>query len=95
MRSRSKYDIFFDTLKAAGHSTEGSSLSLVIKEASLNAQQAREIVIYLLEIGMLQFDVDEKTLTTTSKGWRFKELYESLNNYVRAINKISYISECR
>jgi predicted transcriptional regulator len=65
----------------------------VIKESSLNAQQAKEIVIYLLEIGMLQFNGNEKTLTTTRKGWRFIELYKNLNNYMPTNNKIGYLSE--
>ena len=93
MRSRGKYDIFLDILKAAGHSTEGSPLSLVIKEALLTAEQAKEIVIYLLEIGMLQFNGNEKTLRTTRKGWRFIELYENLNDYMPTSNKIGYLSE--
>lgn len=92
MRSRSKYDIFLDILKTASHNTEGSTLGFVIKEASLNAQQAKEIVIYLLEIGMLQFNSNKKTLRTTRKGWRFIDLYESLNGYVLANNKIAHIS---
>ena len=69
MRFRSKYDIFLDILKAASHNTEGSTLRFVIKEASLNSQQAKEIVIYLLEIGMLQFNTNKKTLRTTPKGY--------------------------
>ena len=93
MRFRSKYDIFFDILKAASHNTEGSTLGFVIKEASLNAQQAKEIVIYFLEIGMLQFNSNKKTLRTTRKGWRFIDLYESLNGYVPTKNKIANISK--
>jgi predicted transcriptional regulator len=92
MRSRSKYDIFLDILKTASHNTERSKLGFVIKGASLNAQQAKEIVIYLLEIGMLQFNSNKKTLRTTRKGWRFIDLYESLNGYVPANNKIAHIS---
>jgi predicted transcriptional regulator len=75
MRSRSKYDIFLDILKTASHNTEGSTLGFVIKGASLNSQQAKD----LLEIGMLQFNSNRKTLRTTRKGWRFIDLYGSLN----------------
>jgi predicted transcriptional regulator len=71
MTSRDKYDIFFDILKAAGRNIKGSRLATVIKEASLNAEQAKEIVIDLLEIGLLEFSSKEKTLTTTAKGCRF------------------------
>jgi predicted transcriptional regulator len=53
MISRDKYDMFFDILKAAGRNIKGSKLTIVFKEASLNAEQAKEIVIYLLEIGLL------------------------------------------
>ena len=67
MRSRSKYDILLDILKTASHNTEGSTLGFVIKGASLNAQQAKEIVIYLPP-GMLQFNSNKKTLRTTRKG---------------------------
>jgi predicted transcriptional regulator len=81
-----------DILKAASHNTEGSTLGFVIKEASLNSQQAKEIVIYLLEIGMLQFNSYKKTLRTTRKGWRFINLYENLNSYVPTNNKIAHIS---
>lgn len=84
--------IYLDILKTASNNTEGSTLGFVIKGASLNAQQAKEIVIYLLEIGMLQFNSNKKTLRTTRKGWRFIDLYESLNGYVPANNKIAHIS---
>jgi len=42
MRARSKYDIFLDILKAAGHSTERSKLSIVIKEALLNPNKLKK-----------------------------------------------------
>ena len=93
MRFRSKYDILLDILKAASHNTEGSTLSFVIKEASLNSQQAKEIMIYLLEIGLLQFNSYKKTLRTTTKGWRFINLYESLTDYVPTHNKKAHISK--
>jgi predicted transcriptional regulator len=89
MRSRSKYDIYLDILRTTSHNTEGSTLGFVIKGASLNSQQAKEIVIYLLEIGMLQFNSNKKTLRTTRKGWRFMDLYESLNGYFVFLRKIS------
>ena len=93
MRFRSKYDIFLDILKAASHNTEGSTLGFVIKKASLNAQQAKEVVIYLLEIGMLQLNSNKKTLRITRRGWRFINLYENLNGHIPRNNKIAHISE--
>ena len=93
MRFRSRYDIFLEILKAASHNTERSTLGFVIKQVSLNSQQAKEIVIYLLEIGLLQFNSYKKTLRTTGKGWRFINLYENINGYVPTNNKIAHISE--
>ena len=91
MTSRDKYDIFFDILKAAGRNIEGSRLVTVIKEASLNAEQAKEIVIDLLEIGLLEFSSKEKTLTTTTKGWRFVRIYENLNDFMLIRRKVNYM----
>ena len=93
MRLRSKYDIFLDILKAASHNTEGSTLGIVTKKASLNAQQAKEIVIYLFEIGMLEFNSNKKTLRITRKGWRFINLYENLSRIVPTASKRAHISE--
>jgi predicted transcriptional regulator len=90
MPSRDKYDIFLDILKAAGHSIEGSRMTGVIKEASLNAEQAKEMVIDLLEIGLLEFNSEEKTLTTTAKGWRFVRIYEDLNDFMIIRRKVNY-----
>ena len=91
MTSRDKYDIFFDILKAAGRNIKGSRLATVIKEASLNAEQAKEIVIDLLEIGLLEFSSKEKTLTTTTKGWRFVRIYENLNDFMLIRRKVNYM----
>jgi predicted transcriptional regulator len=91
MTSRDKYDIFFDILKAAGRNIKGSKLTRVFKEASLNAEQAKEIVIDLLEIGLLEFNSKEKTLTTTTKGWRFVRIYEKLNDFMLIRRKVNYM----
>lgn len=90
MTSRDKYEIFFDILKAAGRNIKGSKLTRVFKEASLNAEQAKEIVIDLLEIGLLEFNSKEKTLTTTAKGWRFVRIYENLNDFMLTRRKVNY-----
>jgi predicted transcriptional regulator len=82
LASRDKYHIILDVLNAAGRNTHGSSLTTVIKEASLNIQQAKELVIDLLELGLLEFNSKERTLRTTTKGWRFVRLYENLNQFV-------------
>ena len=89
LTSRDKYDIYFDILIAAGRKYDGSSLTTVIKTASLNAQLAKETVIYLLETGLLEFNSNDKTLTTTARGWRFVRLYENLNQYMLRFRKLS------
>jgi len=90
MGSRDKYGITLDILKAAGRNTRGSSLATVIKEASLSTQQAKEVVIDLLEIGLLEFNNKQKTLATTTRGWQFVSLYENLNRYVSIHTKVGY-----
>jgi len=92
MPSRDKYDIFTDILKAAGHNFKGSRMTTVIKEASLNAEQAKEIVLDLLEIGLLEFNSKEKTLTTTARGWRFVRIYGNLNDFMLTRRKVNYMS---
>jgi len=89
LTSRDKYDIYFDILRAAGRNSDGSSLTTVIKAASLNAQLAKETVIYLLETGLLEFNSKDKTLATTAKGWRFIRLYENLNQHMLQRGKLS------
>jgi predicted transcriptional regulator len=91
MTSRDEYDVFFDILKAAGRNIRRSKMTEVIKEASLNAEQAKEIVIDLLEIGLLEFDSKEHTLTTTAKGWRFIRIYENLNDFMLIRRKVNYM----
>ena len=89
--TRDRYDIFLDILKAAGRNSNGSSLTSVIRAASLNAQLAKESMIYLLETGLIEFNSKEKTLTTTAKGWQFIRLYESLNRCILRQRELSPI----
>jgi predicted transcriptional regulator len=86
MTSRDKYDIFSDILKAAGRRNEGSRITEVIKEASLNAEQAKEVVLDMLEIGLLEFTREANTLTTTAKGWRFVMIYQNLKQIMSISN---------
>jgi predicted transcriptional regulator len=91
MRARDKYDIFSDILKAAGHRNMGSTITEVTKEASLNPEQAKEVIIDMLEIGLLEFS-KEKTLKTTTKGWRFVRIYENLIEFMPISSKIEHMS---
>jgi len=91
MGSRDKYGIILDILKSAGRDIRGSSLATVIKDASLNPQQAKELVIDLLETGLLEFNSKEKTLATTTRGWQFVSIYENLNRYVSIYTKVGYV----
>lgn len=90
MTSRDKYDIFSDILKAAGRRNNGSRIPEVIREASLNAEQAKEVVIDMLEIGLLEFTREQNTLKTTTKGWLFLKLYQNLEEMVSISNRIIY-----
>ena|ERR1700757_4097326 len=90
MTSRDKYDIFSDILKAAGRRNKGSRIPEVIREASLNAEQAKEIVIDMLEIGLLEFTREQNTLKTTTKGWRFVRIYQNLKQNMSISNRIIY-----
>jgi predicted transcriptional regulator len=90
MRTRDKYDIFSDILKAAGRRSVGSSIAEVTKKASLNPEQAKELIIDMLEIGLLEFK--EKTLKTTMKGWQFVRIYENLSEFIPISSKIDHMS---
>lgn len=90
MTSRDKYDIFSDILKAAGRRNEGSRITEVIKGASLNAEQAKEVVLDMLEIGLLEFTREANTLTTTAKGWRFVMIYQNLKQIMSISNSTIY-----
>jgi predicted transcriptional regulator len=90
LTSRDKYDIFSDILKAAGRRNEGSRITEVIKEASLNAEQAKEVVLDMLEIGLLEFTREANTLTTTAKGWRFVMIYQNLKQIMSISNSTIY-----
>ena len=90
MTSRDKYDIFSDILKAAGRRNKGSRIPEVIREASLNAEQAKEIVIDMLEIGLLEFTREQNTLKTTTKGWLFVRIYQNLKGMMSISNRIIY-----
>ena len=90
MTSRDKYDIFSDILKAAGRRNKGSRIPEVIREASLNTEQAKEVVIDMLEIGLLEFTREQNTLKTTTKGWLFLKLYQNLEKMVSISDKIIY-----
>jgi predicted transcriptional regulator len=81
MRTRDKYDIFSDILKAAGRRNMGSTITEVTKKASLNPEQAKEVIIDMLEIGLLEFK-KERTLKTTTKGWQFVKIYENLIEFL-------------
>lgn len=81
MRTRDKYDIFSDILKAAGRGNMGSTITEVTKKASLNPEQAKEVIIDMLEIGLLEFK-KERTLKTTTKGWQFVRIYENLIEFL-------------
>jgi predicted transcriptional regulator len=91
MRARDKYDIFSDILKAAGHRNMGSTITEVTKEASLNPEQAKEVIIDMLEIGLLEFN-KEKTLKTTTKGWQFLMTYKNLIEFISISSKIEHMS---
>ena len=90
MRTRDKYDIFSDILKAAGRRNVGSTIAEVTKKASLNPEQAKELIIDMLEIGLLEFK--EKTLKTTTKGWQFVRIYENLSEFIPISSKIDHMS---
>ncbi len=90
MTFRDKYDIISDILKSAGRRNMGSRLTEVIKEASLNAEQAKEIVIDMLEIGLLEFTREQNTLKTTAKGWLFVRIYQNLKEMLSISNRIIY-----
>jgi predicted transcriptional regulator len=60
MGSRDKDDIFSDILKAAGRRNMGSAITEVTEDASLNPEEAKEVIIDMLEIGLLEFN-KEKT----------------------------------
>lgn len=81
MRTRDKYDIFSDILKAAGQRNVGSTITEVTKKASLNPEQAKEVIIDMLEFGLLEFK-KERTLKTTTKGWQFVRIYENLIEFL-------------
>ncbi|MDQ6667947.1 MAG: winged helix-turn-helix domain-containing protein [Thermoproteota archaeon] len=91
MRTRDKYDIFSDILKAAGRRNMGSTIAEVTKKASLNPEQAKEVIIDMLEIGLLEFN-KEKTLKTTTKGWQFVRIYENLSEFIPISSKIDHLS---
>jgi hypothetical protein len=55
MTSRDKYDIFSGILEAAGRTYKGSRIIEVTKEVSLDGEHAKEVVIDMLEIGLLEF----------------------------------------
>lgn len=84
MRTRDKYDIFSDILKAAGRRNMGSTITEVTKDASLNAEQAKEVIIEMLKIGLLEFN-NEKSLRTTTKGWQFVRIYENLIGFMNYV----------
>jgi predicted transcriptional regulator len=88
MTSRDKYDIFSDILKAAGSRIKGSKIPEVIKEASLNAEQAKEVVIVMLEMGLVEFNKEGNTLRTTEKGWQFVMIYQNLKKIMSISNSI-------
>jgi predicted transcriptional regulator len=90
MISRDKYDIFSDILEAAGRRNSGSRIIEVVKEASLNGEQAKEVVIYMLEIGLLEFNREGNTLRTTGKGWRFIRIYQNLRQMMPMSNRTVY-----
>jgi predicted transcriptional regulator len=91
MRTRDKYDIFSDILKAAGQRNMGSTIAEVTKKAFLNQEQAKEVIIDMLEIGLLEFN-KEKTLKTTTKGWQFVRIYEDLIGFIPISSKIDHMS---
>ena len=91
MRTRDKFDIFSDILKVAGRRNMGSTIAEVTREASLNAEQAKELIIDMLEIGLLEFN-KEKTLKTTTKGWRFVMIYKNLIEFISISSKIDHMS---
>jgi predicted transcriptional regulator len=88
MRTRDKYDIFSDILKAAGQRNMGSTIAEATKKASLNP---KELLIDMLEIGLLEFN-KEKTLETTTKGWQFVRIYENLSEFIPISSKIDHMS---
>jgi predicted transcriptional regulator len=91
MRTRDKYDIFSDILKAAGRRNVGSTIAEVTKKASLNPDQAKELIIAMLEIGLLEFN-KEKNLKTTTKRWQFVRIYENLSEFIPISSKIDHMS---
>ena len=91
MRTRDKYDIFSDILKAAGRRNMGSTIAEVTKKASLNLRTSKEVIIDMLEIGLLEFH-KEKTLKTTTKGWQFERIYENLSEFIPISSKIDHMS---
>lgn len=88
MPSRDKYDIFSDILKATSHRDGGSRITEVTKEASLNMRQAKEVIMDMLEIGLLDFNTEDKTLRTSAKGWRFQMIYKELIEFMPIAAKV-------
>lgn len=93
MRTRDKYDIFLDILKAAGLRSMGSTIVEVTKKASLNPEQAKEVIIDMLEIGLLEFN--KENFENNNQGMAIrKNLREFKRIYTIFVQAKSFVCWC-
>jgi predicted transcriptional regulator len=82
MRYRSRTDIISDILDAANGG--GATRTKIMYKAYLSFTQMKEYLTVLTENNLLGYDLYTHTFKTTEKGLRFLEVYNRMDDMIKA-----------
>lgn len=82
MRYRSRTDIISDILDAANGG--GATRTKIMYKAYLSFTQMKEYLTVLTENNLLGYDIYTHTFKTTEKGLRFLEVYNRMDDMIKA-----------
>jgi predicted transcriptional regulator len=81
MTYRSRMDIVSKILQVANG---GAAKTKIMYSAFLSYSQMKEYLMMLTQNDLLSYDLDTRTFKTTEKGLRFLEVYNQMDDMVKA-----------
>jgi predicted transcriptional regulator len=83
MRNRSRIDIISQILEVANGA--GATRNKIAYKAFLNYNQLKENLMDLTQKDLLRYDEDAQTFKTTEKGLRFLQIYNQIDDMIKAL----------
>ena len=82
MKYRSRIDIISQILEVANG--RNATKTKIMHSALLSYNQLKEYLMLLTEKDLLRYNEDTQTFKTTEKGLRFLQLYNQIDNIIKA-----------